>query len=50
VVDGEDHWGIAGNVVALRTAQAAKGGGPDMFYSVDRSGLYQTGGTLDLWK
>jgi hypothetical protein len=21
-----------------------------MFYSVDRSGLYQTGGTLDLWQ
>jgi hypothetical protein len=21
-----------------------------MFYSVDRRGLYQTGGTLDLWK
>src|SRR5690348_12270730 len=22
----------------------------DMLYSVDRSGLYQTGGTLDLWQ
>jgi hypothetical protein len=21
-----------------------------MFYSVDRSGIYQTGGTLDLWQ
>jgi len=27
-----------------------KAGGPDMFYSVDRSGFYQTGGTLDLWR
>src|SRR5262245_23830130 len=27
-----------------------KGGRPDMFYSVDRSGLYQTGRTLDLWQ
>ena len=34
---------------ALGTAQA-KAGGPDMFYSVDRSGLYQTGRTLDLWQ
>ena len=36
---------------ALRTTQgSAKAGGPEMFYSVDRSGLYQTGGTLDLWQ
>jgi hypothetical protein len=36
---------------ALGTTQAsAKAGGPEMFYSVDRSGLYQTGGTLDLWQ
>ena len=36
---------------ALGTTHAsAKAGGPDMFYSVDRSGLYQTGGTLDLWQ
>jgi hypothetical protein len=36
---------------ALGTTQAsAKAGGPDMFYSVDRSGLYQTSGTLDLWQ
>src|SRR5262249_60039396 len=27
-----------------------KGGRPEMFYSVDRSGLYQTGGTLNLWQ
>ena len=36
---------------ALGTTQgSAKAGGPEMFYSVDRSGLYQTGGTLDLWQ
>src|SRR5262245_15694032 len=36
---------------ALGTTQAsAKAGGPEMFYSVDRSGLYQTDGTLDLWQ
>jgi hypothetical protein len=27
-----------------------EGGGPEMFYSVDRSGLYQTGRALDLWQ
>src|SRR5262249_26074492 len=27
-----------------------KAGAPEIFYSVDRSGLYQTGGTLDLWQ
>src|SRR5262249_49396236 len=36
---------------ALGTTQAsAKAGGPEMFYSVDRSGLCQTGGTLNLWQ
>jgi hypothetical protein len=36
---------------ALGTTQgSAKVGGPEMFYSVDRSGLYQTGGTLNLWQ
>jgi hypothetical protein len=27
-----------------------KAGCPDMFYSVDRRGFYQTGATLDLWQ
>jgi hypothetical protein len=42
-------WLLFMMLVCPRGRQA-KAGGPDMFYSVDRSGLYQTGGTLDLWQ
>src|SRR4051794_38761793 len=42
--------GPASTLDTLKRFRVMEAGGPDMFYSVDRRGLYQTGGTLDLWQ